>query len=217
MELPIIELRQYTLRPGMRDRLIELFDREFVETQEAVGIKVLGQFRDTDRPDRFVWLRGFLDMEQRRRALTAFYVDGEAWKTHRDAARATMVDTTDALLLRPARPGSGFPADGGSRPPRAAVALPPTRLIAGVHANGDAARIERSLRPILDQLGASLKAVLVSDHSPNTYPALPVREGENVVVWIAGASDQAAADRLRERMAADQLLSLAPTARSALC
>lgn len=201
----------------MRDRLIELFDREFVETQEAVGIKVLGQFRDTDRPDRFVWLRGFLDMEQRRRALTAFYVDGEAWKTHRDAARATMVDTTDALLLRPARPGSGFPADGRSRPPRAAVAPPPTRLVAGVHANGDAGRIEQSLRPILDELGASLKAVLVSDHSPNTYPALPVREGENVVVWIAGASDQAAADRLRESMAADQLLSLAPTARSALC
>lgn len=45
---PIVELRQYTLHPGMRDVLIELFDREFVESQEAVGMKVIGQFRAID-------------------------------------------------------------------------------------------------------------------------------------------------------------------------
>src|SRR5688572_13276071 len=33
--LPIVELRQYTLLPGKRDVLIELFDREFIEGQEA--------------------------------------------------------------------------------------------------------------------------------------------------------------------------------------
>ncbi|MGW1106048.1 NIPSNAP family protein [Streptomyces sp. NPDC002540] len=58
----VIELRQYTLRPRRRDELIELFDREFVESQEDVGMSVLGQFRDLDDPDRFVWLRGFRDM-----------------------------------------------------------------------------------------------------------------------------------------------------------
>jgi hypothetical protein len=52
----IVELRQYTLRPGQRDVLINLFDREFVETQGAVGIAILGQFRDLDNPNRFVWL-----------------------------------------------------------------------------------------------------------------------------------------------------------------
>jgi hypothetical protein len=59
---PVVELRQYTLRPGQRDVLVELFDREFVESQEAVGMELIGQFRDLDRPDRFVWLRGFPDM-----------------------------------------------------------------------------------------------------------------------------------------------------------
>src|SRR5437016_8439463 len=42
---PIVELRQYTLHPGQRDVLIDLFDREFVESQEALGMKVIGQFR----------------------------------------------------------------------------------------------------------------------------------------------------------------------------
>jgi hypothetical protein len=62
---PVVELRQYTLHPGRRDVLIDLFDREFVETQEAAGMAVLGQFRDLDDSDRFVWLRGFDDMRRR--------------------------------------------------------------------------------------------------------------------------------------------------------
>jgi hypothetical protein len=36
---PLVELRQYTLHPGKRDVLIDLFDREFVESQEALGMK----------------------------------------------------------------------------------------------------------------------------------------------------------------------------------
>lgn len=34
---------------------------------------MLGQFRDLDDPDRFVWLGGFSDMESRRRSVEAFY------------------------------------------------------------------------------------------------------------------------------------------------
>src|SRR5438876_7337251 len=70
---PIVELRQYTLHPGKRDVLIDLFDREFVEPQEALGMKVIGQFRDLERPDRFVWLRGFSDMPSRKQMLADFY------------------------------------------------------------------------------------------------------------------------------------------------
>jgi hypothetical protein len=45
-EWPIVELRQYTLHPGQRDVLIKLFESEFVESQEAVGMKIVGTFRD---------------------------------------------------------------------------------------------------------------------------------------------------------------------------
>src|SRR5438552_17461258 len=70
---PIVELRQYTLHPGKRDVLIDLFDREFVEPQEALGMKVIGQFRDLERPDCFVRLRGFSDMPSRKQMLADFY------------------------------------------------------------------------------------------------------------------------------------------------
>jgi heme-degrading monooxygenase HmoA len=50
----IVELRQYALRPGQRDVLIELFDRALAEGQEAVGIRKIGWFRDLDDPNNFV-------------------------------------------------------------------------------------------------------------------------------------------------------------------
>src|ERR1051325_11593894 len=69
----ILELSQYTLHPGKRDTLIDLFDRAFVDPQEDAGMPVLGQFRDLDDPDRFVWLRGFPDHASRAARLDAFY------------------------------------------------------------------------------------------------------------------------------------------------
>jgi hypothetical protein len=53
----VLELRQYTLLPGRRDELIELFEREFVESQEALGMQIVGTFRDLDDAGRFIWLR----------------------------------------------------------------------------------------------------------------------------------------------------------------
>src|SRR6266513_3074201 len=104
---PIVELRQYTLHPRKRDVLIDLFDREFVESQEALGMKVIGQFRDLDNPNRFVWLRGFRDMPLRAQALKDFY-GGPIWKAHREAANATMIDSDNVLLLHPLNPTAGF-------------------------------------------------------------------------------------------------------------
>ena len=77
--------------------LIELFEREFVESQEALGMEILGTFRDAGNPDRFVWLRGFPDMERRARSLAAFY-GGPVWKAHREAANATMIDSDNVFF-----------------------------------------------------------------------------------------------------------------------
>src|SRR5260370_3928428 len=96
---------QYTLHPGQRDVLIELFERAFIETQEAVGAAVIGQFRDLEDPNRFVWLRRFPDMRKRLAALQAFY-GGVVWKEHRKAANATMIDSVSMFCLRPAQPPS---------------------------------------------------------------------------------------------------------------
>src|SRR5436190_18091121 len=81
----VVEFRNYVMQPGGRDVLIGLFEREFIEPQEALGAHVLGTFRNIDNPDRYVWLRGFADFETRFTALDGFYT-GEVWKAHRAQA-----------------------------------------------------------------------------------------------------------------------------------
>ncbi len=235
---PVLELRQYTLHPGKRDVLIELFEREFIEPQEALGICIAGQFRDLDNPDRFVWLRGFPDMPTRARALNAFYT-GPVWKAHRAAANATMIDSDNVLLLRPARANTGFNL-GAKRAPAGAQQNPGGLLIATIYDFGApvppdfVAFFEREMQPALEEAGAPVLATFVTENSPNNFPALPVRENENVFVWFsafAGADAhrahldrlsrstpwQSASARLRAKLKADpQILRLSPTARSLL-
>jgi hypothetical protein len=192
---PIVELRQYTLLPGRRDTLVELFDRELVAGQEADGMHVIGQFRDLDDPVRFVWLRGFATMEGRRKALEAFY-GGPVWKAHREAANATMVDSDDVLLLRPAGPAhAGFPAGAGG------LLTASVCLTAGeAELDALAARFDREIAPALAAAGAPPLAVLRTLHADNTFPALPVRAGEHAFVWMCRFADP---DRAR---AADELV-----------
>src|SRR5260221_2649229 len=97
---PIVELRQYTLHPGQRDVLIELFERIFIEPQEAVGITVIGQFRDLEDPNRFVWLRGFADMGKRLAALQAFY-GGPGWRKFPEEGHAPTVHFRNVRYLCP--------------------------------------------------------------------------------------------------------------------
>jgi NIPSNAP len=187
---PIVELRQYTLVPGQRETLIALFEREFVETQEVTGMRLIGQFRDLRTPDRFVWLRGFSDMDSRALQLEAFY-GGPVWKAHRDAANATMIDSNNVLLLRPTSPTSGFQLQPTRRVPPGSGDERDAVLVAAIYylnkTKGEeaAAFFERELRPKLAEAGIAVLASFITETRPNSFPRLPVREDANVLVWFA--------------------------------
>lgn len=191
---PVFELRQYTLHPGQRDVLIELFDRELVESQEAEGMRIVGQFRDLDKPNRFVWLRGFPDMPERARALGAFY-GGPVWKAHSKAANATMIDATNVLLLRPARPTSGFSLESLRRPGPGSTEVPKRLVIATIYyfaappGEDFLDFFDRDVAPLLQDAGASLLGGFVTESAVNTFPALPVREREQVFVVFSTFRD----------------------------
>jgi hypothetical protein len=197
---PFVELRQYALHPGKRDVLIDLFDREFVESQEALGMKIIGQFRDMDNPNRFVWLRGFRDMPFRAQALKDFY-GGPVWKTHREAANATMIDSDNVLLLHPAMPTSGFSLGNKERPRVGASEARSELIVATIYYfdapvdSGLVQFFEKIVKPAVIGSDATILAYFVTEHSENTFPVLPVREGENVFVWFARFNNPVAYER----------------------
>jgi NIPSNAP len=211
--LPILELRQYTLHPGRRDELIELFERELVESQEAVGMEVAGHFRDLDDPDRFVWLRGFADLAARLAGLTAFY-GGPVWQAHRGAANATMIDSDDVRLLGEARPGSGLswpiaparpsrtPRDrAGSRSePRALIEVT-SYALARAAEEPLRARFCEELGPLLRDHGGALLGVYKTLAVTNDFPRLPVRTGEWALTTVARFADDEAHARATTEIA----------------
>ena len=227
----VVELRQYTLHGHRRDDMIALFEREFIKPQEAIGIRVIGQFRDLDDPDRFVWVRGFKTMESRAADLPAFY-HGDVWKRHRDEANATILDSDNVLLLRP--------ANGVFDPPEHRL-LTQGEVMVGIHylgqVDGDAfkAFFTSAMRPVIEAAGGDLFGDFVSADVPNNFPALPVRETERVFVWMARMNDPRATQsffaRLRSHsgwrdaapekclpafMRKPEILRLAPTEQSSL-
>ncbi|MBA3677244.1 MAG: NIPSNAP family protein [Sphingosinicella sp.] len=203
---PLIEFRQYTLFEGKRDPFIALFEKEFIESQESLGMKLFGQFTDVDDPNRFIWIRGFRDMETRGEALNAFYY-GPVWKQHREAANPALEDNDNVLLLRAANAGGNLVPRGGRAP---VGEIPPeggmiTVTIYYLKDRPDlfAAFFESEMRPVLVKHGISVIGQYVREESANNFPRLPVREGEKVFVWLSRYDSTADRDKRASRLEAD--------------
>jgi hypothetical protein len=67
---------------------------------------------------------------------------------------------------------------------------------------------EESIAPAVTERGGSILGYFVTEASENTFPSLPVREGEHVFAWFAGFADRNGLET--------QALRLAPTSRSLL-
>lgn len=224
----LCELRQYQTKPGRRDALIELFERDFIDPQEAGGLRLIGCFRDLDRPDQFVWMRGYEDAAARTPALEAFY-NSDYWFARRSAVNATLVSSDNVLLLAPLSdrwaPEMDDGTPDGSAPDRGVVILGVYRLDGREDAL--ARRFETVFAASLAEAGLPVAAALITDPAPNGFPRHPVREGEWVLVWwsVQPTAEAADAALLRSRSdpaladlfaAALQVLRLEPTARSRL-
>jgi hypothetical protein len=203
---PILELRQYLHHSGRRDEFIALFDEYFIEEQERYGAFLPGQFRDRTNPDRFVWLRGFVDMQTRQTALHDFYHVSPLWQAHRTAANDTIRDVSNVFLLKPARVTTGFCFDPANRPMKDAPELAGGVIIATIYAFDAPVDprfvdfFENTMIPLLRSAGATLLGHFLTEPAENTYPALPVRERENVFVWFASFADEVASRSYRSAL-----------------
>lgn len=235
----VVELRQYKIMEGKRDAFVALFEREFVDSQEADGMMLLGQFRDLDDPSRFVWIRGFPDLASRLKSLNDFYY-GPVWKQHRDAANPMLEDNDNVLLLKPSGPASGLarrtrPAAVGEGSRGSSVVTATIYYLWKEPDEGFSAFFDAEVRPRLEAAGIEVLASFTPLAVENNFPRLPVRSGEKVFVWFSRHDDMASLSARLKRLhgsqawkrqtepalrrwleRAPQVLRLQPTPRSAL-
>lgn len=149
-------------------------------------------------------MRGFRDMDTRKAALESFY-GGAVWKQHASAANATMIDVDNVLLLRPV---TALAVDLGRRAGRGSTADPAGLLaitiwrLRAASALAVPSLFDVALEPALRDAGVTVLATYESGHSENTFPALPVRENENVFIWVAMFEDEP--DHVRHLRALEQ-------------
>jgi hypothetical protein len=215
----VVEFRNYRLRPGVREAFIDYFEERFLDSQEDVGMRVLGQFRLVGEPDRFVWIRGFEDMAARGRALRTFY-EGPYWERWKGPANDMMIEWDLVHLLRP-RDGSWALADRiRHSPPQEGQLMRVVATFCHAKGSGRDEGLEERIIPALEERGHRILGGFVTEMAENDYPRLPIIQEGGLLVILSlqqdGRGNRGLKSILGGQPEISEVLELEPTARSAL-
>lgn len=184
----VIELRNYLMKEGTRDRFIEYYESNLVQPQSNLKGYTVGGYRVKDEENRFCWIRGFENMKSRSSFLPAFYYSDE-WKKHRTTANSMLANNDNVYLLRPLKMQGDelVPADEI----KAAQLLPDGGItvvdfyIANTKLNVLKELFAKEYLPLYDSCGVNNFSLWVSEEEVNDFPQLPVFQDKNLLVQIS--------------------------------
>ena len=193
----LVEFRNYEIVPGGIDAFVEHFEDHFLESQEELGMDIVGQFRVADDAQRFVWIRRYLEPSSRGASLGRFYT-GPVWKEFGPRANELMVDHTDVHLLVPHSSASAFAASHVPHKEQRGAAIEATSTVVAAFYEVD----ERlGLSPdLVSEMAAAVNEVpgvvevgrLVTAAVPNDFVVLPVHD-DAIALWLLSDHEQGAA------------------------
>jgi NIPSNAP len=94
----IVEMRTYKLKPGTRERFLEIFRAKSVPKHLELGMKISGPFLSVENPDTFFFMRGFPDLASREPMKARFY-EGELWKSELENILMPMIEKYDVVVV----------------------------------------------------------------------------------------------------------------------
>ncbi len=94
----VIEMRTYKLKPGCRERFLEIFRAKSVPAHDEIGMKILGPFLSIEDADTFFFMRGFPDLQSREPMKAKFY-ESELWKRDLENVLMPMIERYDVTLV----------------------------------------------------------------------------------------------------------------------
>ncbi|MFN8529748.1 MAG: NIPSNAP family protein [Anaerolineae bacterium] len=196
MDLPIIELRNYLIKPAQRDHFIDYFEEHFIASQQALNMFVLGQFRVIGQPDHFVWFRGFSDMATRLAGLQNFY-SGPVWQKYRRRANEMILDSDHVHLFhqldKPADLTGGRTVDQVLAELQEGTISPETGVVAVYFFQTSPDLVSSVSKQLVESYqiaGIHVRGCLASELSENDYPRLPVIQTPGKFVIISVYEDK---------------------------
>jgi len=181
--LKVIELRNYLLKRGVREKFIDYFEDHFINSQNVLRGFVLGQFRIKGENDTFFWIRGFENMQTRLTFLRSFYERGEVWKQFGPGANEMMLDSDNVYLLKPLGRES-FAYDEFAK--GKGIVVVESFFTRPNHRDELASLLQADWTAHLN----GKPVVCVSEMSENDFPRLPVIQDENLLVTIKTFRDE---------------------------
>lgn len=180
----VLELRNYLLKTGMREKFNNYFAEHFMTPQQVLGGYILGRFAITGEDDRFFWMRGFSDMLARSKFLPSFYGGSPAWKSFGPGANDMMLEVDNVHLVRPLAEI------------RHSTFLASSRWVVIDYYTAHDHRLEdlisvfrSSYLPSLESQGLE-PSLWVSEMNTNDFPRLPVIQDPNLLIVITGYRDE---------------------------
>lgn len=199
----VLELRNYVAKPGQRDKFISYFETNFIDSQNALGGYILGQFRVKDADDNFFWIRGFNDMASRSRYLPEFY-RGEFWKQRRNYVNDMLINNDNVHLLKPLSLSEDQPdaAVNSNEFGKKKGLVVIDYYVANTRLKELIEFFKSKYLPFLKGNHISTTA-WVSELAENDFPGLPVFQDKNLLVTITPFKDEAEYQLKLKQMNAD--------------
>jgi hypothetical protein len=95
----LYELRIYECHPGQRDAWVQYMEEEIIPFQVAKGMVIVGSFVDEQDPNRYIWMRRFVDEEERVRLYEAVY-QSDHWKNNLSPIQVMRLNPTAKSVLQ---------------------------------------------------------------------------------------------------------------------
>ena len=109
----IVEMRTYRLKPGTRDRFLDIFRTRSVPEHLKLGMRIAGPFLSIEDPDVFFFMRGFPSVAAREPMKARFY-DGDLWKRELEGVLMPMIDSYEVVVVDDSASPVSWSYEGGA-------------------------------------------------------------------------------------------------------
>ena len=192
--IKVLELRNYLLKPNTTDTFSSYFNKHFVKPMAELGGYTLGQFSMRGITNRFVWLRGFTDMETRVKFLNDFYINSSIWAEFGPGANSMMINSDNVYLLRPLNIHKGFSEKSEGFNTNVLKTTKGVIVVDFYICNSTLDKtinlFNASYLSFLNTIGIEDISFWVSEMSVNGFPRLPVFQDKNLLVTITTYKDE---------------------------